>query len=188
MENKYKYKKKYKTRQRNESYDMYDDTKEDKKITKHKYSAQSYVLFLLARREYSVQELKTKLKEKDYSQEESNKAIEWAIESNYQSDERYATLRTRYRANGHGNYKIKMELENKGVSQVLIEQAIEEIQSEDERAYDLMIQYNNKKNLNLEWDIKTKEKAFRHFVNKGFSYDSIKYAWRKVFIDKQIED
>jgi len=187
MEEQKKYKKKFKKKEypKKSAYDMYDDKGYDlKKPKQNKYSAQSYVIYLLARRDYSVKELQQKLKEKEYPLEESEQAIEWAINSKYQSDERYASGRTRYRSETYGNRRIKMELEDKGIQTDIIEQVMEEIETEEERASKLMLDYNRRKNLNGEWDLKVKEKAFRYFISKGFSYDSIKSAWRKVFIEK----
>lgn len=187
MEEQKKYKKKFKKKEypKKSGYDMYDDKGYDVNKAKNKYSAQSYVLYLLARRDYSVKELQQKLKEKEYLPDESEKAIEWAINSKYQSNERYASGRSRYRSETYGNRRIKMELEDKGIQSEIIEQVLEEIETEEERACKLMFDYNQRKNLQGEWDLKIKEKAFRYFISKGFSYDSIKCAWRKVFIDKE---
>ena len=39
----------------------------------------------------------------------------------------------------------------------------------------------NKEKLKTENDIKMKEKIYRHLLSRGFSYDSINYAYKEIF-------
>ena len=52
------------------------------------YTAINYLLYLLSKRDYSEQDLRRKLVQKEYSQEEIEQAIERAQANNWQSDER----------------------------------------------------------------------------------------------------
>ena len=89
--------------------------KDENKVKQNYYSAKSYAIFFLAKREYSQKELYTKMKQKEYPEDEIQEALEWIIENNYQSDERYAIAKTKYRANSDGNLKLKQALQEKGI-------------------------------------------------------------------------
>lgn len=55
----------------------------------NKYTAVNYLLYLLSKRDYSEQELRRKLQQKEYNTEEIEQAIEKAQSNNWQSDERF---------------------------------------------------------------------------------------------------
>lgn len=77
---------------------------------------------LLARREHSVWELKRKLHQKGYSEQESTHAVHECLHRGYQSDERFAEQLCRARIEqGYGPLRIRQELAAKGVGDDLIE-------------------------------------------------------------------
>lgn len=55
----------------------------------NKYTAVNYLLYLLSKRDYSEQELRQKLKQKEYELTEIDAAIEKAQANQWQSDERF---------------------------------------------------------------------------------------------------
>jgi len=82
---------------------------------------------MLARREHSVFELTRKLQQKDFPSELINEVIERLVVDNLLSDERYAEAYLRMRsARGYGLQRIRMEMQERGVADELISQAIEE--------------------------------------------------------------
>lgn len=155
--------------------------KNENKVKKNYYSAKSYAIFFLAKREYSQKELYTKMKQKEYPEDEIQEALEWIIENNYQSDERYAIAKTKYRANSDGNLKLKQALQEKGISESNIKTAISQIPIEKDRAIQVMEKFINNKHIEGLPDIKMKEKIYRHLLSRGFSYDSINYAYKEIF-------
>jgi len=82
-------------------------------------------LGLLARREHSALELKTKLARRGYAVDETTAAIDRLKDQNHQSDTRFAELLARSRAaNGYGPRRIFAELKSHGVSDPDIASAI----------------------------------------------------------------
>ncbi|STY64862.1 Regulatory protein recX [Mannheimia haemolytica] len=81
----------------------------------NKYTAVNYLLYLLSKRDYSEQELRQKLKQKEYELTEIDAAIEKAQANQWQSDERFCTTFIRYRSmQGIGPRRLKQELKLKG--------------------------------------------------------------------------
>ncbi len=92
----------------------------------NKYTAVNYLLYLLSKRDYSEQELRQKLKQKEYELTEIDAAIEKAQANQWQSDERFCTTFIRYRSmQGIGPRRLKQELKLKGVKDWLINQELE---------------------------------------------------------------
>lgn len=79
---------------------------------------------MLARREYSVQEIRNKFRSESDS-EIVGAVIEHLIESNSQSDQRYAEMLCRSRFNaGKGPIKVLHELRNQNIDEEIIELAM----------------------------------------------------------------
>ncbi|MBS1270490.1 MAG: Regulatory protein RecX [Gammaproteobacteria bacterium] len=80
----------------------------------------------LARREYSVYELKRRLIGKGYVEEDVRKALETLESRSLVSDRRFAESLFRNRVErGYGPVKIAHELKVKGVGEVLIDNVLE---------------------------------------------------------------
>ncbi|HEV2622646.1 MAG TPA: regulatory protein RecX [Frateuria sp.] len=93
---------------------------------KPKRSAYDKALGLLARREHSRRELKTKLRQSGYEGEEARVAIDRLGEQHYQDDERFAEVLVRSRAaQGYGPQRIRAELKTHAVSDERIRQLLE---------------------------------------------------------------
>ncbi|MBF1221524.1 MAG: regulatory protein RecX, partial [Haemophilus parainfluenzae] len=90
--------------------------------------ALSYVVNLLARREYSEFELRNKMQEKAFTEDEIDETIAYCQKKNWQNDKRFAEnyLHTRSQR-GYGANRIKQELRQlKGVSSDVINEALTE--------------------------------------------------------------
>ena len=78
---------------------------------------------LLSRREHSYLELFQKLKNKDFMSDDIHPVLDYLIEKDYLSDERFAECLLRGRvAKGYGWLYIKNELKQKGVNTQIISQ------------------------------------------------------------------
>jgi regulatory protein len=76
---------------------------------------------MLARREYSVQEIRNKFRSENDT-EIIDAVIEYLIENNSQSDQRYAEMLCRSRFNaGKGPLKLLHELRNQNIDEEIIE-------------------------------------------------------------------
>lgn len=76
---------------------------------------------LLSRREHSRKELQQKLLQREFLAEEISEVINYLVDNNYLSDQRYSESVFRLRVNkGFGKYYIEQELRQKGISNSLI--------------------------------------------------------------------
>ncbi|VEI78334.1 Regulatory protein recX [Mannheimia haemolytica] len=134
----------------------------------NKYTAVNYLLYLLSKRDYSEQELRQKLKQKEYDIADIDGAIEKAQANQWQSDERFCTAFIRYRSmQGIGPRRLKQELKLKGVKDWLINQELENAEVD---WFELAEQIFEKKRP-LVWDLKAKQKMWRFMVSRGFYHD-----------------
>lgn len=133
-----------------------------------KYSALNYLLYLLAKRDYSELELRRKLKLKEYPLEEIEQAIEKAQKNHWQSDERFCSVYLRYRAlQGYGPRRLRQELLQKGVKDWIIQQELEKCEID---WFELAESVFEKK-CPRTWDLKAKQKMWRYMLSHGFSND-----------------
>lgn len=131
----------------------------------HKHSAISYVIYLLAKREYSKFELQRKLKLKDYNEAEIEEAIQQAQRHNWQSDERFCAAYIRYRAQqGYGPRRLKQELYQRGITDGVIRQEMDNAEID---WFELAEKLFEKKRP-LHWDLKAKQKMWRYMLSHGF--------------------
>jgi regulatory protein len=139
------------------------------------------LLTLLARREYSQQELREKLNIKGFPQALSEKILQTFIENDYQSDQRYCEMLIRSRIiKFSGPFKIRMELKKKGVSEVLVEQALSEAECD---WFALALEAAQKKTANWKaFDFNEKGKLMRFLQGRGFDQEHISYAVEKISI------
>ena len=81
---------------------------------------------LLARREQSKRELRSKLKRSGYEKEEVEAAVTKVATRDYQSDDRFGIVIARTRvAQGYGPARIRAELKSHGLSDAAVRAAIE---------------------------------------------------------------
>lgn len=93
---------------------------------KPKRSAYDKALGLLARREHSRRELKTKLRQSGYEGEETSAAIDRLGEQHYQDDDRFAEVLVRSRAGqGYGPQRIRAELKTHSLSDERIRELLD---------------------------------------------------------------
>jgi regulatory protein len=93
---------------------------------KPRRSAYDKALGLLARREHSRKELKTKLRQDGYAGEETAAAIERLGEQHYQDDDRFAEALLRSRiAQGYGPLRLRVELKSHGLAEARIREWLE---------------------------------------------------------------
>jgi regulatory protein len=93
---------------------------------KPKRTAYDKALGLLARREHSRRELKTKLRQYGYEGEEATAAIDRVGAQHYQDDDRFAEVLLRSRiAQGYGPMRLRMELKTHGLSDARIRELLD---------------------------------------------------------------
>lgn len=97
--------------------------------TKPKRSAYDKALGLLARREHSRRELKTKLRQGGYEGEETTAAIDRLGEQQYQDDDRFGEVLLRSRiAQGYGPMRLRVELKSHGLNDARIRELLDAVE------------------------------------------------------------
>ena len=140
-------------------------------------SARNKAMDLLARREHSEQELRQKLKTRDYDADAIDEALQALQEDNLQSDERFTESYVNHRFNaGLGPLKIRHELRQKGVSDNLVDQFLEPLSDQWD---ELMSQQRVRKyGAAIPSDYGERMKQARFLQNRGFSPESVMRLFR----------
>ena len=127
---------------------------------------------LLARREHSEQELRQKLKSREFDAEAIEAAIQSLLQDGLLSDERFIESYVNHRFNaGMGPVRIRYELRQKGISDALVDQYIEAFV---DRWDPLMRQLRERKyGAVIPEDYNERMKQARFLQNRGFSPESV---------------
>ncbi|WP_260260913.1 recombination regulator RecX [Vibrio intestinalis] len=138
-------------------------------------SVKEAAIQLLSRRDHGQYELAQKLSLKGYEQEEVEQALDFCASHNYLDDVRYAKSQVRQHVyKGHGERRIRQELQQKRVSENDIETALAE---EPQDWYELAKQTAYKKFKGAKaQDHKEYAKQVRFLQYRGFDFDQINYA------------
>jgi len=133
---------------------------------------------LLARREHSVKELQDKLLARDYELDEIQLALQTLTQEGLQSDERFIESFIHARmGRGSGPTKIKVELRQRGVSDALIDEYLDE---RNAHWYEIAEEVRKKKfGVGRPTDYKERAKQSRFLQYRGFSSEHI----RRTLID-----
>jgi SOS response regulatory protein OraA/RecX len=97
------------------------------------HPAHQYAGWLLSKREYSAAVLRRKLVLRGYSEQEADDALILLPGLNYQSDERYAEMKTRQIEPRVGDARVALTLRQKGIDEQITKATIEQMEPEDER-------------------------------------------------------
>ncbi|MBW8053729.1 MAG: regulatory protein RecX [Nitrospira sp.] len=137
--------------------------------------AKHKALELLARREHSGHELRTKLVRKGCPEALANNVVSELEAARLVSDERFAETLVRVRTErGHGPLRIERELHDKGVDAELIKTVLD---SSDPLWLDLVRRIRRKKfGKAAIKDYKERARQARFLQYRGFTYDQIQRA------------
>ncbi|HIJ23054.1 MAG: regulatory protein RecX [Gammaproteobacteria bacterium] len=138
-------------------------------------SAWNRALGLLARREHSALELRQKLRSKGVDAELIEPLLERLAECGYQSEQRFAESFTRSRVvKGLGPYRIRKELQERGVGEIEIEQAMAPF---EDRWVETAIAVKEKKfGLEQAQEFRERAKQQRFLQYRGFTHEQIQVA------------
>lgn len=138
-------------------------------------SAYAKAVELLSRREHSIRELKQKLIQRDYAEDEIDSAIEQLLKANYLSNERFIGCLIRARiSQTMGPARIKAELLNHEISSTQIESHEEWQQT---NWHDIALQAKIKRfGGAAATDHKAKLKQLQYLTRRGFSTDQANSA------------
>lgn len=132
----------------------------------HLKRAVDYVLGLVAKKEYSVLEVRRKLSSR-YPEEIVEKCLKYCIDRNYVSDERFAKMYVRFRF--HGNYgpvRIRYELKEKGICESIAEESLSDPEYDFEETLRDLVQRKASSTDLGDYGARSKLAAF--LVRRGF--------------------
>jgi regulatory protein len=132
---------------------------------------------LLARREHSEQELRQKLKTREYDADAIDEILQALKKDRLQSDERFTESYVNHRFNaGVGPLKIRFELRQKGVSDRLADEFLEPLSDQWD---ELMTRQRIRKyGASIPNDYAERMKQARFLQNRGFSPESVMRLFR----------
>ncbi len=138
-------------------------------------SAKEMAMQLLSRRDHGQYELQQKLVQKGYSDDDIHQALNFCAELNYLDDLRFAKSQVRQHvAKGHGERRIRQELNQKRVAESVVEQALDE---EPQDWFELASLAANKKFKGRKAaDQKEYAKQVRFLQYRGYSFEQISHA------------
>ena len=134
--------------------------------------ALGYVVNLLSRREYSEYEIRCKMQEKAFTEDEIEQTILHCRQKNWQNDRRFTENYLQFRAQrGFGPNRIKQELHQlKGVQTEVIDEVF--MDSEIDWSKQALSVLNKKfPDYRAKQDPKSKQKIWRYMLSHGFYAD-----------------
>ncbi len=150
-----------------------------KKLVLSPEGAFQYILSYLTRSAKTEMQVRIKLKEKGFSMDERNYAVNKAIVLGYINDQDYAESYVEFYAKAKGKVRLRRELHEKGIADSIIDRVLEGIEDERDNCYNVAKKYLKGKKK----DEKLREKLLRHLVARGFSYSVIKTVLDRLDID-----
>lgn len=139
--------------------------------------AMNKAISYIARYQKTEKEIKEYLFKKGFGDEISQDVIKKLKEYNFIDDDLYAQNYIKYKTKSVGKRKLAYELRKKGINESLIDNNID-IYSQDSDSVLLVAEkYLRKKPR----DIKTKQKAYRYLLSRGFMSEDIIRALNSMF-------
>ena len=125
---------------------------------------------LLDRRAMSRKELVRKLTEKEVAQSDAEETVDFMAEIGLINDAHYAvTVVEHYGAKGYGQRRVEQELWRRGIAKDLWEQALESLQSGDDK----LDRFIHSKLQGSVPDPREKKRVADGLARRGFSWDEI---------------
>lgn len=129
-------------------------------------------------------EIRDKLFLKDFDEDTIEKTIQFLKEYKFIDDSKFVKMYVKDHIKNQGQNKIKYTLIQKGIDKSLIDEALEEIDRDDE--FNVAFTLCEKKYLSLAKrendEFKIKNKIIRYLLGRGYGYDIAKECIREVYL------
>ncbi|MGV6988019.1 recombination regulator RecX [Testudinibacter sp. P80/BLE/0925] len=141
--------------------------------------ALAYIMNLLARRDYSCEEIRQKMTAKAFAAEDIETVLQHCRQKGWQSDQRFCEhfLLSRSRK-GYGPARIKQELQQKGIASDLISAQFAQTALDWFELAESVFQKKFSNIQTAQWDMKQKQKAWRFMSNHGFQPDHFRHLFK----------
>lgn len=133
-------------------------------------SALSKVMFICSRQEKCCSDIRKKLQDWEISYDDQDKIIQTLLDEKFINEERYTNfyVRDKFRFNRWGNIKISHHLKQKQIPEIIIEDALEQI-NEEEYIQTLKDLLSNKiKSIREDDPYQLRAKLYRFAQSRGF--------------------
>ena len=146
-------------------------------------SAYDYALVLLGIRDYSLRDMRSKLKQRYYSEQTISSVLSKLQSYEFINDERYAKKYVDYSLNIKkiGKIKIMHDLHNKGVKLA----NIDSIEIDEEKQFENAYNQALKKMSSIKNTLKPAEKVIRYLLYKGYEFNLIKKVIERLFKNEE---
>ncbi len=149
--------------------------------------AKSYVYRILARRMYTIREIRDKLVERGYVGKIIEDVIATLERYGYLNDRTYAQewIESRMRSKPKGKIALRQELERKGIDRSIIEDALSQVfdqSKETEMAMDLA--FRKIRSYQADDPVAAKRKLQAFLLRRGFDFETVKDVIEQV-IDRE---
>ncbi len=141
--------------------------------------AYNKALDFLSRRPYSEKELARKLREKDFSDEAIENAVERLKELSLLDDEKYAEMLCEHLYNNkhYGEKRIMQELLFRGIDRETAQAAVLALDKDNINSIVLLLEHKFKNKIG---DEKSRQRTVASLLRYGYSYSDIKTAFQSV--------
>ena len=139
-------------------------------------------LKIIERSYKTEKELIERLKNKGYFSDEIKRTIEFLKEYNFINNNEYARMYIKDRISSMGSRKIKYSLLNKGIEEIIIDELLEEFQTNEElegaiklgrKKYEQIIRKENNTYV-------VKNKLTTYLIGRGYDYSLVKDAINEI--------
>lgn len=142
-------------------------------------SARECALSLLERSDRTEQEMRRKLKDREYGTEEIDEALEFLKEYRFIDDAEYAGRYARTYSSGKSVRQIRLALEQKGIAREFIDEALDETEVDEEsqiRAYLLKKGYQSGEGM----ESAACRKLAAALCRRGFPYEAVRRVMERM--------
>lgn len=130
---------------------------------------------LLARRGHARGELEKKLRRRDYPDELIREVVDDCVQAGYVDDEQFALRQGEMLARkSWGPHQIRNKLRGRGVDDTVIDAALTELSDQFDWSDTARTRLESKFGSPDELDDRTRQKAYRHLMHRGFSSSMIR--------------
>jgi len=141
----------------------------------------------LAGAEHTLQQLRAYLDKRKYHMLVIDDILHWAERTGLVDDHRYASIfiRSHSRNSPMGNFRIRMELRKRGVSDSIIDELLSLREEDDLRC--ILVKTVRSKYGNLERD-KALRRSMSYLQRRGFQYDMIRRIVNEALADPEEQE
>ena len=141
---------------------------------------------LLSRREHSAQQLRNKLKQRDFSRDAIDEVLLKCAELDLQSDARFAEMFCRSRINrGYGPVVIQQLLRQEGVSAEMIEATLEAAEQAIDWTREVARAWHKKFRASIDVSPEARQKQRQFLKYRGFTETTIRAFFETLAVDNE---